>query len=219
MSKKKFDYFGAFTKSAQKAVKYAELLQDYMQKNIDLQNDGKQPDPEFSLQRFSELHQLEDEADGIKHELISAIAIEFITPIEREDIVNIAEALDDVIDNLDNILERMYMYDIYTLPNACLEMSCIITKCVRALHNATLAFPAFKKHDEQLRSVLIDIDTLEEEGDALYIKSMHNMFASADKGSYKHLYGVGQVLDSMEKACDSCEHVADMMRTVILKNS
>ena len=220
MAKKKFDYFEAFAKSAEYAVEYAEGLQAYLEKNIDLQNEGREPLIDHAIEKFEELHELEHKADEIKHNLLTALAVEFITPIDREDILGLTEALDTIVDDLDDVLQRMYMYDVHCVTPECVEMAHVVTRSVYAVREATKMLSNFKKHPKELYANLVKIDSCEEEGDQIYIKSMHKIYADAKNGgSMIDAYGIGGLLSALEKCCDACESAGGAMTTVIMKNS
>lgn len=220
MAKKKFDYFQAFTESAKYAVEYAEGLQTYLEKNIELQKEGREPSIEHAIEKFEELHEIEHKADEIKHNLLTALAVEFITPIEREDILELAEALDTIVDDLDDVLQRMYMYDVHRVTQGCVDMAHVVTRSVYAVYSATQVLADFKKQPKELKEYLIQIDTCEEEGDQIYIQSMHQVYAEAKDGRCViDAYGLGGLLSALEKCCDACESASGAMTTVIMKNS
>lgn len=220
MAKKKFDYFQAFIDSAQYAVEYAQGLQAYLEKNIELQKEGREPLIEHAIEKFEELHEIEHNADEVKHNLLVALAVEFITPIEREDILELTEALDTIVDDLDEVLQRMYMYDVHCVTQECVDMARIVTKAVFAVSDAVKVLPNFKKKPKDLHEHLIQVDTYEEEGDHIYIQAMHKVYSEAKNGlSTIDAYGIGGLLSALEKCCDACESAAGAMTTVVMKNS
>ncbi|EJL38924.1 phosphate transport regulator related to PhoU [Brevibacillus sp. CF112] len=66
-----------------------------------------------TLKRFSEeMKEYESKGDKLIHEIIVRINKTFISAIEREDVLNLAVKLDDVLDGLEGCAARLYMYDI-----------------------------------------------------------------------------------------------------------
>lgn len=237
--KQKFDYFQAFVEISDCAVEYAEELYRYLEKNVSITNEGREPNVEHAIQRFKELHAIEEKADTVKHGISSALSTEFIAPIEREDILALADSLDNLVDDLDEVLQRMYMYDVVSITPNVLELAGIAVEAVRASRDACREFVNFKKSDT-LHGLIVKIDDFEDAADAVYIQSMHEVYSQArraraaailtddeasisDKAFVMHsvvdAFGIGGVLTSLEKVCDAAESVGYHMTMVIMKNS
>lgn len=216
--KQKFDYFQAFVQISGYAVEYATELFKYLEKNVSITNEGREPDIEHAIQRFKELHLIEEKADGVKHGIIAALSTEFIAPIEREDILALADELDDLVDDLDEVLQRMYMYDVHSITPDVLELARIAVSSTEAVQAACVEFVNFKK-STTLRDLIVKIDDCEDEADRIYIAAMHDAYARARNEHALDAFGVGHVLTSLEKVCDACEGVGSTITTVIMKNS
>jgi len=173
-------------------------------------------DPETLSQKREEMHKIEHSADEVKHVMIKRLAKEFVSPIEREDIVNLANELDNITDKIDDLLIRMYMYNIKTVRQEVFEFADIIMRCCKALQVATVEFPNFHK-STTLKQMIIDVNTTEEEGDALYIKAMRRLYTE-EKDPIEIIVW-SELFDRLEDCCDSCEHVADAIEIVAMKNS
>lgn len=102
--KKKFDYYDAFESQAALAVKEAKLLKEI----VDSFESVEQVES-----RLERAHALEREADEVCHGIFESLITDFVTPIDREDVIGIAENLDEVIDLTEEIIQRFYMYDIH----------------------------------------------------------------------------------------------------------
>ena len=79
------------------------------------------------------MHRLEHQADLTKHQAMEKLIREFITPLEREDILSLTSAIDDVTDSIEDVLLRLYMFNIRTLRPDALEFSKIITDSLHAV--------------------------------------------------------------------------------------
>ena len=106
-----FDYFKMFTRAAEYSAQAADLLHNVMQ-NFD---------PDTLKEKMSEMHAVEHAADIAKHELNRELARAFITPIEREDIMLLTQELDDVTDAVEDVLLRLYMFNVLSIRNEALE--------------------------------------------------------------------------------------------------
>lgn len=207
MAKKENNYyFDAFAKGIFYANDAAALLQDSLD-NFSTLNLKK---------RLDEMHEIEHAGDKIKHEMMERLVKEFLPPIEREDIVELARTIDDVTDAIEDVLLGMYMFHITTFRSEVMEFTKLISRCCAALKDMAQEMPAFHK-STVLKEKIIEINGLEEEGDRLYTAAMRHLYTAETDPltilSWTTMY------DRLEKCCDCCEDVADMVEQVIMKNS
>ena len=205
---KKLDYFDAFKRQAELAVKEAKLL------THTIENFNRDLDMGALLE---EAHAIEHQGDEISHAIFTAIAVDFVTPIEREDIIMLTQFLDDILDYTEDVFQRFYMYDIEDIHEHTLEFARIIERGAIAVLDAMEDFRDFKK-SKNFKQRLIEINTLEEEADAFYIKIIREMHQK-DKDDPLRILAWSQIFARMERCTDACEHTADTMRTIMLKNS
>lgn len=220
--KKKFDYFQCFVDISDCGVRYVREVDAYFRDQCKLCEEGGSVDGDGLLQKFQELHKIEEESDEIVHEVYTNLATEFVTPIDREDILLLVGELDSVVDDVDDVLQRMFMYNITTIPDSFVQMMDVVKRAVEALNMACQKFTYFKK-SESIRERIVKINDIEDEGDRVYITSMHDAYVRA-KESHDYdealtAFGVSGVLNALEKCCDACEHVSDTMGLVIMKNA
>lgn len=162
------------------------------------------------------IHTIEHQADELHHEIMQKLSTEFLTPIEQEDIVHLVQIIDDVTDALDNVLLECYMYHMEQLPQGAKEFSRQVLSCVQTLHEAAGELKSFKK-PAQLRTLLVNVNTKESQADEVYIEAVHNLFGN--EHDVRRLLGGKAIFDSMEACCDQCEHAADVIDQIIMKNS
>lgn len=208
MSKKrKFDYFEAFEKQAALAVTEADLLIEAIDTFTEAEDLKDVTD---------RAHEIEHEGDEINHAILKSVAVDFITPIEREDIINLSQSLDNIIDLIEDVLQRFYMYDVHIMHHSAREFAGLIKQSCEALSTAMEDFHNFKK-SKKFKSLIVDVNTYEEEADQLFIKVIRNLHTH-DRENPMRVLVWSQIFNCMEHCCDSCEHVADLMNTVMLKN-
>lgn len=162
------------------------------------------------------MHDIEHEADEIHHDILTRLSAEFITPIDQEDILSLIQIIDDVTDALDEVVLECYMFHINDLPSGVPEFSNIVCRCVKALHEAIKELKNFKK-SKILRSLLVDINTIEGEADTAYAELIYSLFS--EESETKKLVGNKAICESLEECCDLCEHAADIIYQIILKNT
>lgn len=200
------DYFALLGTQAACCVQAAELLAKFFEN--------------YSADALSErkeaIHVIEHRADELQHEIMEKLSGEFITPIEQEDIVHLVQIIDDVTDALDNVLLECYMYHIDALPAGAQEFSGGVLSCVRSLCDAVGELKSFKK-PTHLRSLLVQVNTMESRVDELYVEGVHRLFAQQQ--DVRRLLGGKAIFDSMEACCDLCEHAADIIDQIIMKNA
>lgn len=207
MSKKQdVFYYNSFIKCAEASSRAAHLLKDIL----------THFEPKEISTRLDEIHAIEHEADHIKHEMTDKLAKAFITPIEREDIIELAHNIDDVTDKVEEILIRIYIHNIQEIPEVALQMIDLVSRCCDSLHDLLVEFADFK-HSKKIREKIIAINSLEEESDGLYITSMRKLHT--EDYDIRYVIAWSEIFTYMEKCADACEHVADTVGSVIMKNS
>lgn len=199
-------YFDNFIACVECSCRAAALLGDT------LKNYSKD---EMAKKR-EQIHEIEHEADVKKHEMMHMLNKAFITPIEREDILSLAQNLDDITDTIEDVFLRIYVCNIDTIKENALAMTDLVVSACEALKTAMEEFPEFRK-STKLKEYLIRINDLEEEGDHLYIEGMRELHTS--NCSPLEVIAWRDIYSYLERCMDACEHAADVVETVIMKNS
>ena len=206
MAKKNNDYFKLIEQQTAYCLEASNLLEEILCKfNADSINVYR-----------TKMHEIEHAADRIHHDILNKLSTEFITPIDQEDILRLAQIIDDITDALDEAVMDFYMYHIDHVPAKAAELSKIVNRCVRALHEAAGELKNFKK-PAALLSLTVKVNDIETEADAVYTEAIYELFgASVDA---RTLVGTKEVLESLESCCDLCEHATDVIEQVIIKNT
>lgn len=206
MAKRQNDYFGLIQRQSAYCVVASnllvEILSSFNAENVE----------EYRRQ----MHKIEHQADEIHHDIVKKLSTEFITPIDQEDVLHLVQIIDDITDALDEVMLDVYMYHIDVLPAQAEKLACIVDRCVKALYEAASELKNFKK-PERLRQMLVKVNDIEFEADGAYVEAIHALFGS-DLGG-KALLGAKAVYEGLENCCDLCEHAADVIEQVIIKNT
>ena len=205
-SKQNSFYFDNFIACADYSRKAAQLLDKGM----------RQFDPAQIGDMIEEMHEVEHAGDEKKHELLNVLAKAFITPIEREDIILLSQNIDEVTDKIEDVLLRMYCNNIKSVRPDALELVAVVIECCNELKEMLEEFPRFK-NSKKLHEKIVNINTLEEKADQLFICSMRNLHTTCDDPVMIIVWR--EIYIYLEKCVDACEHVADTVESVIMKNS
>ena len=205
--KKKYDYFDAYEQLSDLAVQEASVLIRAMENFTDA----------ASLRGvLDEAHELEHAGDMINHEIYKQVGGDFMPPIDREDVVALAQALDTILDQIEDVLQYLYMFDVHKIPDDALRFATIIKKSCKAVDKAMEDFHNFKK-SKTFKQLIIDVADNEEEADELYVEVIRSLHVHhADEPM--HVLKWSRLYAFMEECCDACEHCADLMSTILLKN-
>ena len=162
------------------------------------------------------IHAIEHEADGKKHEMSASLAKAFVTPIDREDIDMLSHNIDDVTDKIEEVLQHFYMDRIATVLPEAVEFATKIEQCTSLLKQLMEEFPSFKR-SHKLHDMIVELGSVEEECDRLYLLARMNIREHTSDPleviSWREIY------DALEDCADACEHVGDCVETVIMKNT
>ncbi|MGI6563526.1 MAG: DUF47 domain-containing protein [Clostridia bacterium] len=206
MAKKKNDYFELIKKQTSYCVEASNLLEEILS-NFDAEsiNDYR-----------TRMHEIEHTADIVHHDILKKLSTEFITPIDQEDILRLVQIIDDITDALDEVILDIYMYHIDVIPAKTVELSKVVNRCVKSLDEAVGELKNFKKSGN-LHKLLVKVNDIEIEADRIYIDAIYNLFGSDVTG--KALVGAKAVYEGLEHCCDLCEHAADVIEQVVIKNT
>ena len=148
--------------------------------------------------------------------MLAALVKEFITPIEREDIILLSEAIDEVTDTIEDVMIRLYINNIRTIRPDAEAFAHLITRCCKTLSRLMEEFKNFKK-SKKLYGLMVELHTLEGEGDRLFIQAMRRLHTEVSDPL--EVIAWREIYIYLEKCCDACEHTANAAERVILKNT
>jgi predicted phosphate transport protein (TIGR00153 family) len=197
-------FFDLFQASAQNVVLAAHRLKDMVDdwKNVETSVD--------------EITNLEHQGDTITHDIIARVHRTFVTPFDREDIVELAHSLDDIIDFIHAAADSMLLYRVNRPGSRAKELAEII---VQATEEVERVMPQLRKHIvlSQVLKRCVEINRLENVADRVYRSAMAELFADssdiADVIKWREIYA------HMESATDRCEDVANVLEGVALKHA
>ena len=198
-----FDNFVASTALSKDAAVYlVECLENY--------------DPPRIEQMLAQMHEIEHQADVKKHEMNEALAKAFVTPVDREDLDMLSLQLDDVTDKIEEVLQTFYINNIQTIQPAAVEFAKKIVRSCELLCALMEEFENFKR-SKKIRSLIIELNDVEEDCDKLYLASLREMSQNAT--DVLAIIAWRDVYECLEACSDACEHVSECVGSVIMKNT
>ena len=206
--KERFNYFDAFESQVAVAEEEIEVLIDAIENFTTA--DDLQP-------VLEKAHEIEHRGDEINHIILTNVSTDFITPIERGDIIELAQNLDTLTDMIEGIIQRFYMFDIHFMHPQAIVFAQIIRKSLKALRKSMGTFREFKKV-KKIREMVEDVNQLEEQADALYVETIRHLYTVDALNDAVRVEVWSRLFDRLEATCDACETVADTMANIMLKN-
>ena len=201
-----YNYFQFFTEMMESALEGATLLEHTLENY----------DPSTLKSVMAKMHEIEHNADMKKHKMTEHLVVEFLPPIDREDITRLSAILDDLIDSIEDVLISMYMYGVTSCRQDAVGMAQVITTCTKELTVLLKDFHHLHKAND-MKKCIIEVNRLEEVGDKLHLEAMRSLYVGEKDavaiGVWKDIYNF------LEKCCDECEHIADTVEEIVMKNT
>lgn len=167
-------------------------------------------------ERVEKIKGLEHSCDKVTHKTLENLNKTFVCPFDREDIHSLITKMDNILDFIDATAQRLLLYKIDKPTEDAKRLVGILSRTVNKVYEAILDLKNFKK-PKNILQLCIEINTLENEGDVALRQGLANLFESQrnpiDIIKRKEIY------ENLENAIDSCEDVANIVESIILKNT
>jgi predicted phosphate transport protein (TIGR00153 family) len=171
---------------------------------------------EERAQMIKRVEEFEHKGDDITHQIYSELGTSFITPFDREDIHVLASKLDDILDFLRGAATRIALYRVESITPEMERLSEMLEEAVVQLHRA---MPLLRdmKNVRAIRESLVRIHSIENEADDLFERAIAALFEVCTDPIL--LIKTKEILVSLETATDQCEGAANVLESIIVKNS
>jgi uncharacterized protein len=155
----------------------------------------------------------EQDGDRITHDIIQRLNQTFVTPIDREDIYEMASALDDVVDYTEEVADYLGLYKIEAPMAQAQELAQILHACGRQISEAMPRLRGFR----DISHYTVEINRLENDGDRVTREAIASLF---DNGiDPMVVIRWKDIFERLEEAIDATEHVANILEGIAIKNS
>ena len=176
-------------------------------------------DPVLREKHAEDVGIAERAADKVTAEVNRLLHKTFITPIDREQIHGLINAMDDVLDLLQDASETMSLYDVHHMTEEVVRLGEISAKCCERVQHAVTLLP--KLSDAATAEAAIktceEIDRLESDADRVMRSAMSKLFR--EEPDVRELIKLKAIYELLESISDRCEDVANLIEGVVLENS
>jgi uncharacterized protein len=167
----------------------------------------------------NEVGSAERQADRITAEVNQLLHKTFITPIDREQIHSLINAMDDILDLLQDATETMSLYDVRAMTEEVLRLGDISAKCCERVQHAVSLLPKISQAATAEAAIKTcgEIDKLESDADRVMRSAMSKLFR--EETDVRELIKLKTIYEQLESISDRCEDVANLIEGVVLENS
>jgi uncharacterized protein len=155
----------------------------------------------------------EQDGDRITHDIIQRLNQTFVTPIDREDIYELASALDDVVDYTEEVADYLGLYKIEAPMSQAQELARVLHACGRQISEAMPRLRGFK----DISHYTVEINRLENDGDRITREAIASLFDTGIDPMVVIRWK--DIFERLEEAIDATEHVANILQGIVIKNS
>jgi uncharacterized protein len=197
---KEREFFDLFEEAGTNAVRAAGLLEHML---------DKWPDHGETLR---DVVVCEQEGDRITHDIIQRLNQTFVTPFDREDIIALASALDNIVDFVEEIADFLGLFQIEAPTDQSQRMARVLHEAAKQVN---LAIPALRRL-EDIRAIVVEVNRLENEGDRILREAVATLFNHGIDPMmvirWKDIY------ERLEDGIDATETAMNIMSGIIIKN-
>ncbi|ALT77511.1 MULTISPECIES: DUF47 domain-containing protein [unclassified Roseateles] len=176
-------------------------------------------DPVLREKYAEEVNKAEHHADRVTAEVNRMLHRTFITPIDREQIHGLINAMDDILDLLQDVTETLSLYDVRSIPEEVLRLGELSARCCERVQHAVSLLPKLREPEagEAAIKVCEEIDRLESDADRVMRTAMSRLFREQE--DVRELIKLKTIYEQLESVSDRCEDVANLIEGIVLENA
>ncbi|WP_321916595.1 MULTISPECIES: DUF47 domain-containing protein [unclassified Paraburkholderia] len=159
---------------------------------------------------------IEKSADKLTSECNDLLHKTFITPLDRDEIQQLINTLDDIIDVIEDVANTITLYDVQALPDDAIEFARLSTRTAIQVQQAVSMLSDMKQAQQILRCCK-EIDELESDVDRLLRIAISRLFREEE--DVKTLIKLKSVYELLETITDKCEAAAKIIQGIVLENA
>ena len=202
---KETKFFDLFDRQIDNVVKGAKLFRTIITQ------------PAITADNVDKMHAIEHDGDEVNHRIIDKLNESFITPFDREDILDLSNSTDNIIDGIYMIAKRYYLYKLLTPGEYSHKFAAVIEDSVLALQKVVHGLK-HKKHTKEVMEQCVEINRLENMGDILRDEAISNLL-NDENANPIIVIKKKEMYETCEYVTDMCEHVANIVESILVKNN
>lgn len=207
---KDVEFFPLFESQAKCTLAGAKLLNDLISKKTDEERETI----------FKQIREIESESDGYTHQIYEELNKSFLTPFDREDIHALASHLDDVLDYIYSVSQRIQWYK--PKPKKISEefknFIMVINDMAKEIEFSVFHLRDAAKNREKILQSCINLNSLENEADRIFYAFMSQLFENKTDENILEIIKYKDIFQTLEKCADAAEDVSDIIKTILIKN-
>jgi uncharacterized protein len=163
------------------------------------------------------VHQLENEADNITREVLTAVRRTFITPFDRGDIQNLITSMDDAIDQMHQTAKAVMLFEVRDFEPLMLEMGGLLVDCANLVGRALPLMQSIGRNVSMLTAITEELTKLEGRVDDLHDIGLKELFLKhRDANAMDFIVGA-EIYDHLEKVADRFDDVANEINSIVIE--
>lgn len=170
----------------------------------------------LNMEALAKVVKLEAQADEATHAVIMQLNKCFITPFDREDIHSLTKALDDIIDMMNTISNRLQVYKITDVKKNLVEFALVMEASAKAIDTAVKGMKDMKNYDKVMAACM-EISRLENISDSMRDTALAGLFENEKDPvvivKWKELY------EEAETVMDICADAAHVVESIMIKQA
>ncbi|HEY3050946.1 MAG TPA: DUF47 family protein [Gaiellaceae bacterium] len=194
------EFYDLFTKAGENLLETARLAERRFNEF-----------PELTVRQI-DVKALEHRGDELTREIVELLNTQYITPFDREDIYELAKAIDDVVDYIENASDLLGLYKVESRLDASLEQCRVLVSAAEHLAKALAELRQLRRVEPEI----VEVKRLEDEGDRIVRSGIASLFD--DGVDPLMVIRWKDILEALEDALDSCETAADLVGNIVVKN-
>jgi hypothetical protein len=171
-------------------------------------------DPSGFVKHAERIREIEQQADAVAHTTLERLHRSFITPFDRNDIRRVVQALDDVVDLMNAVSERLVVYAVYQVPSSTIALAQKSQEAVLQVQRAVGCFRSIR-HSQPLRDTCLEIHRIENESAVIFREAITELFR--DENDPKILLGLKDINEMIQRSTKRCEHLAHLIEDLVLE--
>jgi uncharacterized protein len=198
-------FFDLFARHAKTSVQCAMALQDMLKGGED------------TLAHCQRVNQLENDADNITREVLTAVRRTFITPFDRGDITNLITSMDDAVDQMQQTAKAVVLFEVRLFEPPMREMGTLIVECANLVGRALPLMQSIGHNVSMLTQITEELTKLEGRVDDLHDIGLKELYLKhRDANTMDFIVGA-EIYDHLEKVADRFDDVANEINSIVIE--